>query len=188
MLLLLSLANKPAFGDHFGIQVFAPSFHVSPETTALSDDFHYKLDKTGKVMALPGVKVWLDQQTSFTQLGEDSWRYTFGFYRDCMNQNSFAFHFGPRWSLWHIDSSKTVLLGFGPALWARESWTKFKNYKPDGSLRSGSDFLPGYEYLVLPSIDFELDISLNRKTSFSWTIVPALPFFIAQSVGIRTKI
>ena len=174
--------------EYWGIQFFAPSFHLSEDTLELGDHYSYKLDHKGKVVALPGVKWSYDWQPTQGFFVGPRWQINAAFYKDCMQQNSFAIQFGPKWAVFEFNESNYFLIGLAPAFWARKSWQRFEQYKPDGTLSTNDEFLPGYEYLFVPSLDFQIDIKIGKQRFLSWTIVPAIPFFLAQSVGLRWKL
>ena len=50
VLLLVLLSSRYVYPEkaYFGLQVFAPSFHLSEDTLELGDQYSYKLDKKGK--------------------------------------------------------------------------------------------------------------------------------------------
>lgn len=177
-----SLAVDPP-SYYFGIQLFAPSFHLSKDTIHFGEEYSYKLDSAGKVVLMPGVKAFFDYQDHQANL-VDFWRFAASYYKDCMNQDSFVIHAGPRWT-YTLNDNWDFILGLGPAFWARKSWTEFSQYYDDGFMKQGDKILSGYQYLIVPGGDLEFQYRINESLFFNWTIIPAIPYVLFQSFGLR---
>ena len=83
ILILLININSPASSKSYsfwGLQLLAPTIHTSKSSMEFGEDYSYKLDRKGKVVLMPGFKVYYDSMhNSFLY---KFWRSGFAFCKD----------------------------------------------------------------------------------------------------------
>ena len=180
---LLTLSSQGSLhAKALGLQIYMPTIHLSKETYANGERYSYKLNSSGQMIWMPGVKIFYDQSSDLYPLQMKRMRLLASFHQDCMNRSSYIFHLGPRWEL-KLSSKSTLMLGLGPTYWMRKTWEVFDFYSPDPRMKKSSVF-PDYEYrwFLFADIDFLWDYTDNFQIILS--IVPALPFVFASTIGI----
>jgi hypothetical protein len=102
-----------------------------------------------------------------------------GNYSDSRAQHSGYLQFGPRW-IFNISDKLDINLGMGPVFFYRKSWKKFNNYTGNPLLREKY----GYEYIILIFGDIDIRYKINNNLKIIWGIIPAIPYSIANTIGI----
>lgn len=169
--------------DNVGIQAFIPSIHLIDTATEFGEKYSYKLDKKGRIVAMPGIKVFYDFSLEEPYFNSKFARLGVGYYLDCMKQKSWVFHLGLRWTS-NLNERISFNWGLGPTLWLRESWNKFPYYEDNGLLQESDRFFKGYQYRFLVFGDFDLLYEIDTTTHLILSVVPAIPYIITSTFGI----
>ena len=118
-----------------GLQIYLPTIHLTSQTVQFGEKYSYKLDDTGHLIWLPGIKISYDEPAIRSYFQAYTFRFMGAINKDCMNRLTILFHLGPRWAIWQDEETKwTILVGVGPAFWMRETWEVFDFYKPTSGI------------------------------------------------------
>ena len=179
---LLALAKRS-----FGIQAYLPTVHLTSQTVQFGEKYSYKLDDSGHLVWLPGLKVSYDEPTLKSYFQAYTFRFMGAINKDCMNQLTVLFHLGPRWTIWQDEEAKWMMLvGAGPAFWMRESWEEFDFYRPSREMNQTTPFFPNYEHRWFPITgDFELAWKMSDNLKMTYTVVPVPPYIFHQTYGFQ---
>ena len=112
-----------------------------------------------------------------------SLKLTQGVFTDCSDGKAGFTHLGLRGILY--DKGKHhAMMGFGPMLFYRDSWTRFPDYEDKGVFGLARNKTIQYKFFWY-GLEVEYDYRLSKKTDLSVTFTPGLPFVIAYAVGFK---
>ena len=188
LITLVLIDSNTSKANSFGLQIFLPHIHLSPESVSFGEKYSYKIDDKGWVVWTPGLKLFYDSKLDKSIWNISLIRFAASYSKDCMNQNSYVFHLGPRWKVRFTKNIRFVL-GLGSTLWLRKTWEIFPFYKKSEYMKTSSRYLRGFEYIFLPlSGDFDIEFDINKTWTIIYSFIPAYPYVFSQSIGIIIKI
>ena len=178
------LAARPAWGDAFGLELTLLTSHVLSQRDAPVETYTRRLDRDGRHVFTPGLEAYYDRDLVRPLWGARQWRIAGGLVSDSAEHRFVYLALMGRWVLW-ARGRAVWSLQLGPGLLARESWRDIPGYDPDNLLNESADFMPGYEWAVLPLGDLDLLLRLAPGLELVWSVFPGLPFVITQGLGLR---
>jgi len=184
LLLLAALPPAAACADAWGLEALLLSGHASDRSLRLGERYSRKLSSDGRFVLTPGLELYYDRMPQRAPLGIDVLRFTLGGYLDSMNQKSGYVAILPRWEF-PLTGKIDMSFGLGPTLIFRESWKEIPGYRDDGFYNESDSFLPGYQYKPILGGDLDFRYRLAPDLEAVWSIVPAVPYVISQSLGLR---
>jgi hypothetical protein len=180
--IILFLFSKNIYAHSFGVQVYTPSLHLIKESFTFGDKYSYRLSESGQVVWMPGVKTFYDYGLDNISFNIKKIRIAFGYHKDCMDRSSYVFHTGPRFQF-PLSKLFEITIGLGPSLWMRKTWEVFDFYSQDKNINKSSIF-PDYEYKWFLFGDIDFIWKINSNLEFVYSLIPAVPYIIAGSMGI----
>ena len=181
---IVSLGYSKSFADDFGVKILLLTIHVSNNTIQNGEVYKRKLTSDGRVVITPGLEVYYEKDIGSDFLQIDGLRFTVGGYYDSIDHKSGYVAVMPRWGI-PLGGKSEVNLGLGPALIFRETWNTVPWYLDDGKFNESDHFLPGYQYKFILGGDVGLHYEITPRMQGIWSIVPGIPYIIAQSLGIQ---
>ena len=163
------------------------SSHIRDQRDAPVEYYSRRLDQEGRHVLTPGLEVYFSKDLLRPLLGSDKIRYVGGLLSDSIGHRFAYFGVLGNYTLYK-GRFHTVELHIGPGFILRESWSDLPVYDPNNPLNESEDFLPGYEYKLLPIGDIDFVIPLSHGKDFIWSIVPGFPYVITQSIGLRWEL
>ncbi len=178
-LLLLCLPIRGvAQGENVTVKYFGITLH--PFGDRLAHLQPYKLDKKAHLVLNFGAFVGYERY-----IWEDiaSVKLTQGLFTDCSAGRAGFTHLGIR-GVMYDKGKHHAMVGFGPILFYRESWTRFADYKDKGNFAYAANKAIQYQ-LFWYGIELEYNYRLSQRTDFSTTITPGVPFVFSYAFGIK---
>ena len=169
--------------DAWGAELILLTIHLSDDTIQLGDRYKRKISSSGRAVITPGIGIYYDKALSSNFLHADQMQFAAAYYYDSLDHKSGILALLPRWQFALSDRLRTSV-GLGPALMFRETWNTEPGYVDDGYFRERGD----YQYKTLIGANIAVQYQLTSRTEFVWTIVPAIPYVITQSLGFRWMI
>lgn len=108
---------------------------------------------------------------------------TQGLFTDCSGGKAGFTHLGLR-GVVYDKGNHHAMLGFGPMWFYRDSWTRFPNYDDKGVFGLNKAKTVQYKFFWY-GMEIEYNYRLSKKTDFSVTFTPGLPFVISYAVGLK---
>lgn len=183
-LILTSLMISNVCADDMGVKVLLLTIHVSDNTIQNGEVYKRKLTSDGRIIITPGLEVYYERDIGSDFLQIDGLRLTVGGYFDSIDHKSGYVAIMPRWEV-PLGKRSEINFGLGPALIFRETWNTVPWYQDDGKFSESDKFLPGYQYKFIPGGDVGLHYEISPRLDGVWSIVPGIPYVIAQSLGIK---
>lgn len=170
--------------DAFGAEATLLTSHVRSQRGAPVRHYARRLDEHGTHVLTPGLELYYDRALTAPWLQARHVRLAAGRLSDsALHELGYVAVMG-RWLL-REGPRLDVSLQLGPGLLYRESWRDLPGYEGHALLNETDDFLPGYEWAVLPLGDLDLAWRLTPGLQAVWSIFPGLPYVVMQSVGVR---
>lgn len=165
-------------GDNVTLKYFGVTLH--PFGDDLASVQPYKLDKNAHLVFNFGGFLGYEHY-----LWEDilSLKLTQGLFTDCSNGWAGFTHLGLR-GVFYDKGRHHAMLGFGPMMFYRESWTRFPNYEDKGIFALSKDRSVQYKFFWYGT-EIEYNYRLSKRTDLSVTFTPGLPFVITYAVGLK---
>ena len=182
LIIILIIIPIISYSDNISIETFSLTFHVSETSVVNGNQYPRRLDDKGWVIFMPGIEIGYQYDVKNNFLGIDAYKIMIGNYSDSRAQHSGYLQFGPRW-IFKISKNLDVNLGIGPLFFFRKSWTEFENYPGNAVLKEKF----GYEYIFFVFGDIDIRYKINQNLMIVWGIIPAIPYSIANTIGIVYK-
>jgi len=183
--LFFNVFSTPIWADAIAVESILLSVHVSEDAFApLGDQYDRKLDERGRSSVTPGIKMSYDYFLEEPIVYSSIVRASGALYADCLNKNSGFLGIGFRWTfpIWNSDVWN-FSIDSGAALIFRETWRSLSN---DSSFYTESnDFMPGYQHKWIVVLSTDVTYSINQEFEWVQSIIPALPYVLMYSTGIR---
>ena len=183
-LILTSLMISNVCADDMGVKVLLLTIHVSDNTIQNGEVYKRKLTSDGRIIITPGLEVYYERDIGSDFLQIDGLRFTVGGYFDSIDHKSGYVAIMPRWEV-PLGKRSEINFGLGPALIFRETWNTVPWYRDDEIYNESDKFLPGYQYKFILGGDVGLHYEMTPRLKGVWSIVPGIPYIIAQSLGIQ---
>ncbi len=167
------------YSDEISVETFTLTFHVSKTAVVNGNQYPRKLDDKGWIIFMPGLEIAYQFNIKNHFLAIDGYKVMLGNYSDSRAQHSGYLQFGPRW-IFNITKKLDINLGIGPLFFFRKSWREFDNYSGNAVLKEKY----GYEYIIFIFGDIDIRYKINKNLKIVWGIIPAIPYSIANTLGI----
>jgi hypothetical protein len=167
-----------------GAEVILLSTHLDDATYRHGHQYRRKLTDDGRVVITPGLELSWERPIAAAPFSIDAARLVVGGYWDSIDHFAGYVAALARWDV-PLTPRTRVSLGLGPALIFRETWNTISWYRDRGIYRESDWFLPGYQHKIVPGGDVDVLFRIDERWSLVWSVVPAVPYVITQSVGLR---
>jgi hypothetical protein len=178
-ILILFILSIKIYSDNISFETFTLTTHVSKTAVVNGNQYPRKLDENGWIIFMPGLEIGYQYDTHNNFLGIDGYKVMIANYSDSRAQHSGYLQMGPRW-IFNITSKLDVNIGIGPLLFFRKSWREFDNYTGNAILKEKY----GYEYIIFIFGDIDIRYKISKNLKVVWGIIPAIPYSIANTVGL----
>lgn len=178
-IVIILFLNTNIYSDELSVETFTLTFHVSKTAVTNGNQYPRKLDDKGWIIFMPGLEVGYQYDVKNHFLGIDGYKIMIGNYSDSRAQHSGYLQFGPRWIL-KITKNMDINIGIGPLLFFRKSWSEFNNYTGNAVLKEKY----GYEYIIFVFGDIDIRYKITKNLKIVWGIIPAIPYSIANTLGV----
>ncbi len=169
-------AEKTQRPRHISIQWLGWTLH--PYGGSMPQNNPWKLDPKATVLINPGVAFSYDWQLNKNVF----WRAAGGYYGDCALLHAGYLHFGFRWEALRFGRH-SFNGGFGPTLFFRQDWHRFKEYSGDPIYNNR--VWCGWQYRFIPVGEVEYLFKINKRWQFQYSVVPGYPVVINSKMGVR---
>lgn len=179
LILFILILNINIYSDEISVETFTLTFHVSKTAVVNGNEYPRRLDDKGWVIFMPGLELGYQFNVKNHFLAIDGYKIMIGNYSDSRAQHSGYLQFGPRW-IFNITKKLDINLGIGPLFFFRKSWREFSNYTGNALLKEKY----GYEYIIFIFGDIDIRYKINKNLKIVWGIIPAIPYSIANTLGV----